>query len=193
MEKISELKDQWKNIYQKYFSMALELNEILIPEKPTKGDWCLLIVAQGLTISKAYAAMEKIMPCEKYDLPGDLDELFDGNARNTENGTYAVWFKNDVNPTECVNKSACEADPKVIGITLIERILYGIYNFVKTGTQIEDSVSCLCSGSVSSVKNKIPCIRYDSSHNLVRLTWFYNVNFGPDLGFRFPGLATTGY
>lgn len=138
----TEEREVWRKIYQKYFSLDVNLTEVRIPTRPSEGRWLLIIVWQGLTMNLVYDCMSKAFKCCKYK--DDLDVSVTKNARTTSE-TYAIWVRSGVGPDEkYLGKSANLADPDMeLGMTLLERILLEIVYFDKKGKHL-DIVSRTC-------------------------------------------------
>lgn len=143
----AEEKEVWRKFYQKYFQFDLSVAEVRIPEKPTEGDWRLIIVAQGLTLNQVYKRMNKTFKCGKHF--EDLDASVTKNARDTKEATYAVWVHAGAEPDEkYLGKSTNQADSDMkIGITLMERMLLEIIYFEETGKHLDIGGWTMCTGS----------------------------------------------
>lgn len=146
----AEEKETWRKFYQKYFQCDLRVAGVHIPEKPTEGDWRLLIVAQGLTLNQVYNRMNEAFSCGKNT--SDLDASVTKNARDTKE-TYATWVRAGAEPDEkYLGRSANQADPDMkLGVTLLERMLLEIIYFDETGKHLDIKGWTLCTGSRDSV------------------------------------------
>ncbi len=164
----AEEKEVWRKFYQKYFSLDLSVADVHIPEKPTDGDWRLIIVACGLTLNQVFDCMANAFKSGKY--ANDLDASVTKNARDTKT-TYAVWVRVGVEPDEkYLGKSTNQADPDMkIGVTLLERLLLEIIYFDETGKHLDVVGGTLCSGSRHS-DGYVPCV-YLCSFGCVYVDW----------------------
>lgn len=142
----AEEKEVWRKFYQKYFQFGLSVADVCIPEKPTEGEWRLIVVAQGLTLNHVYKRMSETFKCGKY--ANDLDASVTKNARDTKE-TYAIWVRVGVEPDEkYLGKSTNQADPDMkLGVTLLERMLLEIVYFDETGEHLDTKGWTLCTGS----------------------------------------------
>ena len=141
-----EERELLRKFYQKYFSLDVNVADVNIPEKPTEGDWRLLIVARGLLLNQVYDRMSKAFKCWEY--ADDLDASVTKNARSTKE-TYAIWVRVGVEPDEkYLGKSANQADPDMkLGVTLLERMLLEIVYFDETGKHLDIVGWTRCTGS----------------------------------------------
>lgn len=176
----AEEREVWRKLYQKYFSLDLNVADVRIPVIPTDGDWRLIIVARGLTMNQVYASMSKAFKCWKY--ADDLDASVTKNARTTAE-SYAIWVRVGVEPDEkYLGKSANQADPDMkIGMTLLERMLLELVYFDETGKHLDIVGWTRCTGSRHSDGLVPYMFWYDVK---VRVDWGYLVNSDTRLGLR---------
>lgn len=52
-------KIQWQKFYKKHFGLDVDFTNLVIPEKPLKGIWRLLIVNQLLTLDQCLSCSIK--------------------------------------------------------------------------------------------------------------------------------------
>jgi hypothetical protein len=146
VDEFSEIREDWQKFYKTHFNWDVDFNQVLIPIKPTDGKWRLLFIAKGMTLNFAFETCKKLFSSWKYY--DDLDKAVSKNIRNT-NSHYAVWVRDEVEPdVEFLGKSTREADPNMlIGITLLERIIFEIKHFTETGKHLDIKGLTFCSGS----------------------------------------------
>ena len=136
---------QWEALYREEFGESPDFSGVRIPEK--REDFTrLIIVAQGLTLNRAYDACAKKFPCWRYT--DDLDTDVPTNDR-TPTESYAIWVRDRQEADEELkNLSADDLTEKNIkDITLLERILLELKYFRETGKHLDIQNVTLCSGS----------------------------------------------
>ncbi len=139
---------EWARFYQRHFGLDVDFSEINIITPDDPDFTRLIIVAQGLTLSQVYDTCAKQFPCWRW--VDDLDELIVHNDRDAQNGSYAVWFRDRVEADEELkNISANQlTEQKILGITLLERMLYELKFWSKTRRKKLDIQNVtLCAGS----------------------------------------------
>jgi hypothetical protein len=136
---------EWKRFYKENFGIELP-NGIKIPAKK-EGFNRLLIIAEGLTNNLVYEACQKHFTCYRYN--DDLDTAVPTSERNSQNGSYAIWVRDEVEADEVhANKSAEMV--KFEGTTtetLLERILHELVYFLETKRHLDLYSVTLCSAS----------------------------------------------
>lgn len=136
----------WKDFYQKFFGLTLDVSGIQIPEHRDGFDR-LIVVAQGLTPNQVYDVCAKQFPCWSYTK--DLDEATRGRNDRESDQTYAVWVR-DRQEADEENKNTSAAQLKerrVPGITLLERMIYELKYWSETNEHLDQQCWTLCSGS----------------------------------------------
>lgn len=164
-----EFREEWQKFWKAQLGWGVDFSGVIIPPKPQIGSWRLLILPKGMTNNKMFARMEQMFKCWKYT--NDLDAEVPINARTTENH-YAVWVRDGVEPDEeFLEKSVCEADLDMkIGMTLLERLTFGIKYFAETGKHLDIKGVTLCSGSRHSCGD-VPYVRWDPLGGTVLVGW----------------------
>jgi len=140
-----EIREEWQRFYKTYFNWDVDFNQIIIPPNPN-GKWRLLFIPKGMTLNLAFSICEKLFKSWKYT--ENLNEVVTKNIRNTENH-YAIWVRDEIEPDqEFLGKSTRQSDPDMlIGITLLERILFEIKYFTGNGVHLDIKGVTFCSGS----------------------------------------------
>jgi len=77
----------WAKFYHEEFGIRLDTTKIKIPAHQNGWNY-LIVVAQGLTPEKIFAAMKRKMPAWKY-----LDNLDSIESVRKADKTYAVWVR----------------------------------------------------------------------------------------------------
>lgn len=146
VDEFVEIRQGWQVFYKTHFEWDVDFSLVVIPPKPTEGKWRLLFVPKGMTLNFAFKICEKLFKSWKYY--DDLDKKVTKNIRNTDNH-YAVWVVDGVEPDqEFLGQSTRQADPDMlIGITLLERILFEIKYFSEIGSHLDVKGLTFCSGS----------------------------------------------
>ena len=152
MTKLENYSRSLKVLYKKLLIFIL-LSGILIPKKPTVGEWRLIFIVLGLFNNKVYDACKRKFLC--YKSTDNLDAGVPKNDRDPKNGTYAIWARDTVEADEVhKNKSAMYlAQKNIKGITLLERMILELKYFTETGKHLDVDSWTLCSGSRSSDGN----------------------------------------
>lgn len=150
--------NEWQRFYQKkkYFGMTVDLSRVSIPEHQTGFDR-LIIVAQGLTLNQVYNVCIKQFVC--WHCANDLDNVITRNDRDAKNSSYAVWFRGCQEADEELKNLTAErlAEREILGITLLERLLYELKYWDETGQHLDVSNVTLCTGSRDTGGN-IPAV-----------------------------------
>ena len=177
---VSILISSWKDFYQKFFGIDADFSKISILEKQPGFDR-LIIIAQGLTLNQVYSKCAENFPCSRYT--ENLDKAITQNDRDSNKGSYAIWARDRIKADEELkNLSANDLKKKnILGITLLEHLLYGLKYWVETGKHLDIQSWTLCSGSRDSDGN-VPNVRwYDDE---LEVSWHYPDNRSDDLRAR---------
>ena len=181
-DEYSSIRQDWQNFYLDNFSWAVDFSQVIIPIKPTKGDYRLIFIAvvEGMMLNmvlKRSSVLFKIRACDNRGLYfskkiKDLDSVVVRNTR-TASDHYAIWVRNSIAPDqEFLGKWSEEVDSSMkIGITLLERLIFGIKYFLETGSHLDPKYVTLCSGS-SDVDYAEPSVFYSKSKGEVKVGWF---------------------
>lgn len=186
MFKVTDLfvdkKERWRKFYQKYFSLNLNFDNLVIPEMPTEGSWRLLIIAQGLKLNQIFDAWKKHFKCWRYN--DNLDKVISQNTRGTKEA-YAIWVRDGVEPDEkYLGKSTNQADADMkIGVTLLERMIHELVFFDDTSTHLDIKGVTFCTGSRRSAGD-VPCVYGSSALQGVRVYWCYLAHSSSASGLR---------
>lgn len=167
VDEFYEIRQNWQDFYKTHFNWDVDFSQVIIPQKP-KGKWRLLFIPKGMTLNFAFQICQKLFTSWKYY--DDLDKKVSKNIRNTSTH-YAVWVRDEVEPDqEFLGKSIRQADPDMlIGITLLERILFEIKFFTETGNHLDIKGLTYCSGSRDADGNvPLACLGFDGKF---RVNW----------------------
>ena len=136
----------WQNFYKDTFGLECNFADLRLPTKQEGFDR-LIIVAQGMPPQGIFGKCNELFPFWKWT-GKNLDEIV-SSVRTSANEAYAVWFRNSVEPDEELeNLSANDLEERGIhGITLEERLLYGLKYFMETEKHLDRENITLCSGS----------------------------------------------
>lgn len=147
-DEFSEIREEWQKFYKIHFGWDVDFNQVIIPLRPD-GKRRLLFIPKGMTLNFAFQICEKLFKSWKYY--DDLDKDVTKNIRNTSSH-YAIWVRDEVEPDiEFLGKSTNQADPNMlIGVTLLERIIFEIKYFTETGKHLDIKGVTFCSGSRDS-------------------------------------------
>ena len=133
----------WSMFYLDTFGITKDFSGLIIPKKK-KGFDRLIIVAEGMTPNVLFDKTKEFTPAWKYR--DNLDEIVSGRKADHD---YAVWVRERVEADEELkNLSANDLKEKnILGITLEERLLYGLKFFKETRGHLDIKNWTLCSGS----------------------------------------------
>ena len=165
-----DLRAEWQKFYADHFGLAVNFSETTIPTRPTEGSWRLLFIPTRLTMNTTLAGMRKLFKVWVYT------ENMDGNiTTNTRTSAtcYAVWVRDGMEPDDkYLGKSTRQADMDgVIGVTLLERLVFGVKYFTETGKHLDVKGITLCTGSRNSDGN-VPYVYWHSDTGEVNVHWF---------------------
>jgi len=156
---LAALITDWQNFYREVFGLEVDFSGLKIP-KSRKGFDRLLILAQGMTPQRLYDKCKELFPISKWT-EKNLDEIVTSD-RTAQNGAYAIWVRDRVEADkELKNLSANDLrEKKVDGITLEERLVFGLKYFKETGRHLDKENVTLCSGSRYS-HGYLPCVNFN--------------------------------
>ena len=159
----------WQAFFKKYLEISLDLSNLKIPPKQESFDR-LIIIPEGITPNKIYEAYVKNFSCWKWT--NDLNNAVAHNDREPTK-TYAVWVRDTQEADEeNENISADRAkERKIQGITLIERLIFGLKYWDETKTHLDVKNLTICSGSRSSAGG-VPSVNCCGGE--VRVDWCFS-------------------
>jgi hypothetical protein len=121
----------------------------------------LIVVPSGMTVNRIVELMRA-----KFDVwihpefGDDIDAAVPHNQR-TNDRTYAIWAHDQVeSDEEFRNLSADDIKARDIpAMTLLERLLYGIFRFHQKRDHLDVAGGTLCAGS-RTFSGKVPCVEW---------------------------------
>lgn len=155
---------EWTRFYQQVFGITVDLSEVSIPADRGGFGW-VVFVAKELTYNRVYARCRELFASSSY-YGDDLDSVIikEKEERTADNGSYAVRFRNRVEPDdENKNLSANTlAERQTQNITLLEATLMELWYYWRTGGGHLNFVNWgMCAGSRYR-DDDVPCVyRYD--------------------------------
>ncbi|MDP2676263.1 MAG: hypothetical protein Q8O83_01075 [bacterium] len=175
-----EERQQFSKFYKKHLNWDVDFSKVAIPLKPSEGLWVLLFIAKGLTPNKMYDAWS----FSKWRYTSDLDASVPTNTR-TAGESYAIWVLDSIEPDkEFLGKPVTVADPNMdIGMTLLERMVFGQWYFDQTGKHLDAKGATKCSAS-RSVDGSVPRVLWDSDYEEVFVFWYSVDSLSPRYGVR---------
>jgi hypothetical protein len=138
---------EWVEFYQKLFGLELDPIEIF-KKKPVYGDSKKIIVmADKLNLNMAAEVWDHNFVCCRP--AGDLDKLVTVNDRDPKNGTYPILVNYEAEPDKTYKNMSAQMlwYKKVSGMTLLERMVFGLKYHLETGHHLDICYWTLCSGS----------------------------------------------
>ena len=161
----AELLADWQAFYR---DLGINCDNVVIPDDPGVFDR-VIIMAQGIDPQSAYDLCVNNSPCWRYT-DKSLNEIVE-SERTARNGAYAIRIRDRVEADEELkNLSANQLKQQNIsGITLEERLVYGLKFFKETGGSHLDIANwTLCSGSRYS-GGSVPRVRWRGG--LMHVSW----------------------
>ncbi len=160
----------WQNFY-KELGLKLDLSNLVIPEKPSEGNWRLLVIAD-LALETLYAKCKGLFPCWLWT-NDNLDKKVIYNERDAKNGSYAIWVKDEMEADEKYkNLSANQIKGMNIKTeTLAERLIHELKHFKETGKHLDIKNITLCSGSRYS-DGSVPFVDWSDDDKLY-VYWYF--------------------
>lgn len=143
---LQEMLADWASFYKEVFGLNLDFSGITIPERKQGFDR-LLVIAQGMTPQRLFDKCKELFPSWKYT-DRNLDEVIKSD-RTSQNGHYAIWVR-DRQEADEENKNLSADQLKeqgIIGITLLERMIYELKYWDETGEHLDVQNLTLCPGS----------------------------------------------
>ena len=166
----AEVIADWTAFYQK-IDIEVDLTGLVLPDYE-KGFDRLIVIPRGLTLNPVWAACQKVFAGKTWSAYGDdLDASVPVNDRMST-ASYAIRVRERVEADEELkNLSANDLKKKKIaGITLLERLVYGLKYFDETGNHLDRENRTLCSGSRRS-GGDVPDVDLDSDGR-VHVGWY---------------------
>ena len=140
---------EWERFYLHHFDLIYDFASLTVPVSPGDG-WKLLIIAET-RLEDLYAACKKSFPCWLWT-DGNVDSIVTWNERDSKNGPYGIWIKDNVEADEELkNLSATDIKEKGLATeTLAERLIHELKFFTETGGHLDMKNVTLCAGSRDS-------------------------------------------
>lgn len=178
----ADVRGEWERFYLDHFGITIDFSGIEIPEQPTSGVWRLIFIPQGLTLNATILAMRKHFNVWVYT--EDLDGSVTIHTR-TSATSYAVWVRiGDEPDNEYLGKPTRTADMEgKMGITLLERLVFGLKHFTETGKHLDVKGITLCTGS-RNAGGDVPGACWDAGNGGVDVRPYYVVYASVEHGLR---------
>ena len=137
----SELILDWQNFWKGIDGKEHNFSNIVIPEKPSEGNWRLLVIAD-LALETLYAKCKEMFPCWRWT-EDNFDKIVIYNERDAKNGPYSIWVRDEVEADEKYkNLSANQIKGMNIKTeTLVERLIHELKYFQETGKHLDIKTS----------------------------------------------------
>jgi len=152
--------DYWREIYQN------KLSGLVLPEKKPDINQ-LIVVCEGVFLNRIIEISRENFPVKsRWE---NLDESIFSVDR-TLNPPYAIYVRDSVEPEEkFANYSAVDLKDKGVPvINLLERLIFGLEHFIRTGKHLDIMCTTLC-GHSRSWDDKIPTVH--SMPEEVNISW----------------------
>ncbi|MEQ1561234.1 MAG: hypothetical protein ABL899_00760 [Nitrospira sp.] len=146
----ADIRLEWEKFYLDHFDVSADFTDVVIPPKPSDGEWRPIFILKGLTMNQTLAAMQekfKVWVRRECEEVG-LDAFVTFNARTTT-ASYAVWVRAGDEPDIThIGRSTRDADMSGrIGVTLLERMLLEMKYSADTGKNLDLIGATICTGS----------------------------------------------
>jgi len=166
----------WESIYSKHYGMDADFSEVAVPRKPSNGKWRLIFIIKDLTMNRAAAMYRKILvdhdpECELQQTAADLDTHIPRNIR-TSAESYATWVRDE--PEADSGPIGQIASDQLVGISLLERLVYNTVHFIETKRHPDNS-SMRCPGS-QTAKGCVPSVGWFLGGRKVSISWPWSVS-----------------
>ena len=165
-----EMVQSWQALYQDLFEAKIDFSNLRIPAHQQGYDR-LIIVARGMTPDVIYHKCRELFFGWKSNHK-DLDEIVRSD-RSGQNGAYAVWCRDTVEPDEdLMNLSAEDLKAKNIPcLTLEERLLFELKYYNETNWHLDPETFTLCAGS-RYTDGYVPTVRYRVTAVGLGIHWY---------------------
>lgn len=179
----AELKAEWRAFYKECLNMDVDFSMLTIPKCPGSG-WRLLIIAQGVLPEQVFQAMKNFFRVWKCT-DKSLDDLVIYNERDSRNGAYAIWVRDNREADEAhKNKSANQVKAEKLSTeTLAEREIHELKYFRETGKHLDINNVTLCSGSRYD-DGDVPSVDWSRGSDGFSVSWYNPDDSDDDLRAR---------
>ena len=147
----ADLIAQWEEFYRTLAipGLKVDLSSLRIGA-PKEGFTRLIVVLPGLKIEEVLAQCKKRFSVWRWT-EKDLDAITK-STRNATTEPYAIWVRDtqEADPVHANKSYNALAQEGVVGITLLERLLYDLKYFMETGKHLDLQNVTLCTGSLCS-------------------------------------------
>jgi hypothetical protein len=176
---ITNIREEWQEIYRKYFRMTVDFTKVTIPESP--DDFSRVVfIPQGLTYEQIVKVLKK-----KFKVYLDIENL-DKDIKDdvrTSDHAYAVCFRERAEADEEWNNTSADKlkEKGINSITLMQRLILELKYFDETVKHLDIKNVTLCAGSRNSV-GLVPVVHwYDDE---LRVRWYVSGFASDDLRVR---------
>lgn len=150
--------EHWISFFSKVFKLVIDPLSVNVPIA-AEGFNRLIVVPAGISVEQVLeACMDRF---RVYD--DDMRELIKRPLKDDRLAThsYAVWVRGETEAREFPNRSAKQTDEqKILGITLLERLLYELKFFVETHAHLDKHCITLCTGSCWREDSETPVVHW---------------------------------
>lgn len=147
----ADLIAQWEEFYRTLAipGLIVDLSSLRI-SAPKEGFTRLIVVLPSLKIEEVLAQCKKRFPVWRWT-EEDLDQITK-STRNATTEPYAIWVRDlpEADPIHANKSYNALAREGIVGITLLERLLYELKYFMETGKHLDLQSATLCTGSLYS-------------------------------------------
>ena len=155
------VKADWSNFYRDYFKFPTGFTDFGYLNSVENGERHL-IVHECLNLELLISVMNQHFPVWF----NNNKDVFERNTRTPSPTTYSIVIADsDETDEKCRNFSVNDLwYGKLIGLTLIERLLLEFKHYIETGHHLDCRVATICSGSWTK-KAKFPTVSWDAGRD----------------------------
>lgn len=164
------LVSQWEAFYRELAVPGLKVDlSTLRVSKPKEGFTRLIVVLPGLKIEEVLASYKKRHSFWRWTHE-DLDTITK-SIRNATTEPYAIWVRDlsEADPIHANKSYNTLAREGIVGITLLERLLFELKFFMETGKHLDLQSATLCTGTLYS-DDGVPDVRWHEGRMYVN--WY---------------------
>ncbi|MDP1625267.1 MAG: hypothetical protein Q8L64_05915 [bacterium] len=138
----------WKDFYQKFFGIVLDMDGVRIPDYVAGFDR-LIVVAKDVSINQIYEKGKKHFSSWKWcgeDI--SIESVMQESEHGEVKETYAIWVRDDQEADkDLLGKSALDVERPEDTESLLERLLHGFKYWSETGEHLDVKTYTLCASS----------------------------------------------
>ncbi|MBI1975526.1 MAG: hypothetical protein HYS59_00815 [Candidatus Vogelbacteria bacterium] len=162
---------RWQGFYREVFSIELDIEAVKLPANNQEGFDALLVVAKGTTLTMAWDATKRLLgnTWQWWEEGKTIEDAYpaDKQARTPASVPYAIWHRGGREADEETrNLSTKRCDELgLLGMTLLERLLLGLFWFWEKKEHVDVESMTRCSGSCDA-RGGVPSVDWRSARGV---------------------------